>query len=158
MRFFLVDRVLEIRPGEFARGVKNVALGEDFLHDHFPDNPLLPGTLLVEALAQLGGFLVECTINAGDAEVRRAVLAQIERAKFYEPIGPGDQVELRCDLVSALEGAARVSAEARVGGARAAVATLTFVARRVDSEKVHQQRRDVYAIWTRGLTLDFPIR
>ncbi len=158
MRFFLVDRVDEIVPGERVRGVKCVTLSEDYLQDHFPDNPLFPGTLLVEALAQLGGFLAAVTANAGDREVRRAVLAQIEKAKFYDPIGPGDQVDLRCELLSTLEGAARVSGEASVRGERAAVATLTFVLRAVDSEKVHQHRRDVYRVWTRNLKLDFPIR
>lgn len=151
MRFFFVDRVLEIRPGELVRGVKNVALSEDVLDDHFPDNPLYPGTLVVEALAQLGGFLVERSMREGEADPRRAVLAQIDKAKFHRPCRPGDQIELRCSLASTLEGAARVDGEASVDGELAASATLTFRLVKVESEELHRQRRRLYRIWTRDL-------
>jgi len=151
MRFFLVDRVHELRPGAFVRGVKNVTLSEDFLGDHFPDNPLYPGTLIVEALAQLGGFLVECSALEGASDKRRAVLGQIDKAKFHSPCRPGDQIELRCTLVSALAGAAQIEGEASVQGKRAAQATLTFRLVKVDSESVHQQRRNLYRLWTQDL-------
>ena len=59
MRFLLIDRIDEIRPGEFARGVKNVTMSEDFMQDHFPGFPVFPGTLIIEAMAQLGGYLAE---------------------------------------------------------------------------------------------------
>ena len=158
MRFFFVDRVDELRPGERIRGVKNVTYNEDFLEDHFPDNPIYPGTLIVEALAQLGGFLVECTFNTSEETPRRAVLAQIEKAKFYEPVTPGDQLQLQCEIVSTLEGAAQIKGEAGINGKRAASVTLLFVLWKVDSEKVHRQRRDLYRLWTQKLKLDFPIR
>ena len=149
MRFFLVDRVDEIIPGESCRGVKGITLTEDYLHDHFPENPLFPGTLMVEALAQLGGFLVESSCPAEPQP--RAVLAQIDRAKFYQPVRPGDQLELRCKLLSTLEGAAQVEGQAFVGSTRVARATLTFVLRQVTSEKVHEQRRQLYHLWTSHL-------
>jgi 3-hydroxyacyl-[acyl-carrier-protein] dehydratase len=155
MRFFLVDRVDEIVPGQSIRGVKGVTLSEGYLHDHFPENPLFPGTLMVEALAQLGGFLVEASCPADPQP--RAVLAQIERAKLYHPVRPGDQLDLRGRLLSTLEGAAQLEGQAFVGTTRVAVATLTFVLRQVDSERVHQQRRELYGLWTRHLTLSFPL-
>ena len=158
MRFFLVDRVDELRPGELIRGVKNVTLSEDFLHDHFPSQPLFPGTLLIEALAQLGGCLVEATFNTRDDDVRRAILAQVDRAKFHEPVRPGDQLTIVCRLASALEGAARVQGEARVGEREVARATLLFALRAVSSERVHRQRREIYEIWTRHLNLGFTLR
>jgi len=158
MRFFLVDRVDELRPGEFVRGVKNVSLSEDFMGDHFPEIPVFPGTLVVEALAQLGGFLLECTLNKADEEVKRAVLVQINTAKFHRPAAPGDQLVLKCSLRSSLEGAAQVEGEALVQDALVCRATLTFVLRAVASEQVHKQRRELYRIWTRGLNLDFPLR
>ncbi len=157
MRFFLVDRVSELKPGELVRGVKNVAMSEDVLDDHFPDNPLYPGTLIVEALAQIGGFLVECSAREGAADPRRAVLAQIDKAKFHQPCRPGDQVQLRCSLLSMLEGAAQVEGEAAVQGARAAQATLTFRLVKVDSDEVHRQRSKLYRLWTRDLDLGFAI-
>src|ERR1700752_3883541 len=109
MRFFFIDRVEEIKPGERAVGIKNITYNEDFLEDHFPDHPVYPGTLVIEALAQLGGFLVECTFNTESENLRRAVLAQVEKAKFYDPITPGDQLILRCEIASTLEGAAQVN-------------------------------------------------
>jgi 3-hydroxyacyl-[acyl-carrier-protein] dehydratase len=157
MRFYFVDRVDEIRPGELARGVKNVAMSEDVLDEHFPDHPLYPGTLVVEALAQLGGFLVECSSREGPGDPRRAVLAQIDKAKFHHPCRPGDQIELGCALVSTLEGAARVEGEARVQGELAAHATLTYRLVKVESEEVHRQRRTLYRLWTQHLSLGFAI-
>lgn len=158
MRFFLVDRVDELRPGEFVRGVKNVTLSDPIMHDHFPENPIFPGTLIVEAMAQLAGFLVELTFNTDDKNIRRAVLGQIDKAKFHEPCVPGDQLVLTCRLASELEGAARVEAEAEVAGKCIARAQLTVVLRKVDSEKVHEQRRELYRIWTRNLKQDITIR
>jgi 3-hydroxyacyl-[acyl-carrier-protein] dehydratase len=157
VRFFFVDRVDELLPGQRVRGVKNVALSEDVFGDHFPDNPLYPGTLVVEALAQLGGFLVECSTREGASDPRRAVLGQIDKAKFHQPCRPGDQIELRCSLLSTLEGAARVEGEATVKGQLAAQTTLTFRLVKVDSEEVHLQRRKLYRLWTRDLDLGFAI-
>jgi 3-hydroxyacyl-[acyl-carrier-protein] dehydratase len=158
MRFFLVDRVDELKPGELIRGVRNVTLNEDFLQDHFPGEPLFPGTLMIEALAQLGGCLVEATCNTSDEGVRRAILAQVDRAKFHEAVRPGDQLTIVCRLVSMLEGAAQVRGEARVGEREVARATLLFVLRAVASERIHQQRREIYEIWTRHLNLGFTLR
>lgn len=158
MRFLLVDKVEEVIPGESIRGVKNVTLSEDFLADHFPDRPVFPGTLIVEALAQLGGFLAEATCNSGDGEVRRAVLGQVDKARFHRLCVPGDQIELRCRLVSRLEGAVELEGEAQVKGQKAAQAMLMFRLLRVDSEQVHAHRRDLYRLWTRDLDLPWPIR
>jgi 3-hydroxyacyl-[acyl-carrier-protein] dehydratase len=114
--------------------------------------------LLVEAMAQLAGFLVEATFNKPDETPRRAVLGQIEKAKFHRACRPGDQIELRGRLVSDLENAAQVDCEAFSSGERVAKATLTFVLLQVKSEKVHQQRRDLYSIWTQHLKLPLVIR
>lgn len=155
VRFFLVDRVDEIVPGRRIRGVKAVTLSENYLHDHFPDHPLFPGTLMIESLAQLGGMLVELSHPADPQP--RAVLAQIDRAKFYHPARPGDLLELQCDLASSLSGAAQVEACIVIGEQKVARAHLTFVLREVESERVHQQRRELYALWTRHLQLDFQL-
>ena len=151
MRYYLLDRVTEIVPGERAVGVKCVSLSDEVLHDHFPDHPVMPGALIVEAAAQLAGFLIETTVNRPDAELRRALLVQIQNAKFYEPVGPGDRMEITVTLASRLEGAAQVSAEVQVDARRVARAELTFVLKAVASEKVHEQRRSVYRLWTRSL-------
>lgn len=158
MRYFLLDKVTELVPGERARGLKNVTLTDEVLHDHFPDLPVLPGALVIEAGAQLGGFLLEMTVNQADLPPKRAVLVQIQQAKFYKPAEPGDQIELVATLGSTLETAAQVRIEASIGGERSMRATITFMLRAVESERVHEQRRSLYRTWTRSLDLKTPIR
>jgi len=151
MRFFLIDRVTEIVPGHRARGIKTVSLSDEILHDHFPDYPVMPGALVLEAAAQLGGFLAEMSVNKPGAPLLRAVLVTVDQAKFYEPAGPGDCLDVAVTLESTLSGAAQLAAEVRAGERRIARATLTFVLRAIDSERVHEQRRALYRLWTRRL-------
>ena len=151
MRYFLVDKVTELVPGERIRGIKCVSLSDETLHDHFPDFPVLPGALIVEAAAQLAGFLLEATFNRAGQPLVRALMIQINDARFYETAGPGDTLELLATLESRLEGAAQVGVEVRVADKRVARAQLTFVMKAIDSERVHEQRRYVYRLWTRDL-------
>ena len=148
MRYFLLDKITAFEPNRFARGVKNVSLSDEVLHDHFPDHPIFPGALLVEAMAQLAGFLLE----SGRADApERAILAQIEKAKFHAPAGPGDQILLEVTLAQRLEAAAQVEATAHVGERCIGRARLTFMLRRVESARVTEQRAMLYRIWTREL-------
>ncbi len=151
MRYFLIDKVTELAPGERIRGVKNVTLSDEILHDHFPDFPVMPGALIVEAAAQLAGFLLEATFNRKGEPLRRALLVQIQQAKFHDTAGPGDQLDIAVALDSRLEGAAQVTADVRCGERKIARATLTFMMKAIDSQKVHDQRRYVYGLWTRDL-------
>lgn len=151
MRYFLLDKITSFEPGKSAGGVKCVTLTDEVLHDHFPDHPLLPGALLVEAMSQLAGFLVELSFHQGNGPVRRAVLAQIKDAKFHSGCKPGDRIDLRAALESQLEGAARVSAMASVDGEPVARAELVFVLRDTASPSLHEQRRQIYRLWTQDL-------
>jgi len=149
MRYFLVDKVTEWTKGERARGIKCVTLTDQVLHDHFPDHPIFPGSLLIEALAQLAGFLIETSRPPG---LDRAVLAQIDKAKFHKPAWAGDAIELTATLVSELDAAAVTDVSASVNGTEIARAKLTFMMTRVDSAAVHEQRRSLYRVWTRDLS------
>jgi 3-hydroxyacyl-[acyl-carrier-protein] dehydratase len=151
VRYFLLDRVTEVVPAGHARGIKNVTLTDDVLHDHFPDHPILPGALLVEAMAQLAGFLLEVTHNVEGAPVLRALLVQIGHAKFSRPAEPGDQIVIDVRVGSTLDTASQVDAEAQVAGQRIARAQLTFMMKAIESERVHEQRRYLYKLWTKGL-------
>lgn len=151
MRYFLIDKVTELVPGKRAKGVKCVTLSDEILHDHFPDYPVMPGVLILESLAQLAGFLLETTFNQPESPLRRALLAQIQQAKFHDLAGPGDQLELEVTVDSTLEGAAQVSGEARIGERRIVRALLTFVLKEIPSQRVHDQRRYVYNLWTKDL-------
>jgi 3-hydroxymyristoyl/3-hydroxydecanoyl-(acyl carrier protein) dehydratase len=151
MRYFLLDKITSYERGKRASGVKCVTLTDEVLHDHFPDHPVLPGALLVESMSQLGGFLVELSLHEGQGVIRRAVLAQIKDAKFHRGCKPGDRIELEAVLESQLEAAARVSVVATVELEHVARAELVFILRAVDSERVHEQRRNIYRVWTQDL-------
>src|SRR5688572_11669329 len=148
MRYFLLDRVTDVVPGESARGIKNVTLTDEVLHDHFPDHPILPGALIVEGMAQLAGFLLEVSVNAEDTPIVRALLVQIQSAKFSHPAEPGDQIELVARIGSILDAAGQVDVEALVAGQRIARAQLTFMLKAIESDRVHEQRRYLYRLWT----------
>jgi len=157
MRFFLIDKVTELVPGERVRSVKNVTLTDEILHDHFPDHPIMPGVLVIEAAPQLAGFLLEMTLNRAGEPIRRALLVQVELAKFHEPAGPGDQLDIAVRIESLREPAAQVVAEVTAGPRRIARAGLMFVMKEIASERVHEQRRYIYKLWTHDLKMPVKI-
>jgi 3-hydroxyacyl-[acyl-carrier-protein] dehydratase len=106
---------------------------------------------LIEAGAQLGGFLLEMS---GVPPKHRAILVQIDKAKLQGPAVPGDRVVLDATLASRLETAAQIAIEARVEERQIARGTLTFMLQKVESERVHEQRRRLYRVWTRDLDPD----
>jgi 3-hydroxyacyl-[acyl-carrier-protein] dehydratase len=156
MRYFLLDRVTEVVPGDVARGIKAVTLTDDVLHDHFPDFPIFPGALVVEAMAQLAGFLLEVTHNGEGKPLVRAILVGIQSAKFSRPAEPGDVIQLEAKFGPSLESAAQLQCEARVGTERVARGQLTFMLRAIELDRIHEQRRQLYRLWTRTLTT--PVR
>ncbi len=150
MRYFMIDRITEFCSGKTAAAIKNVTFTDEILHDHFPDYPVYPGAFVVESMAQLGGFLLEMSFNTPDC-IRRALLAQIDRAKFYKNAEPGDQLLIEATISAKMDDAAKVSFRANISGEKMAVAKLTYVMKTIDSEKIHQQRRDLYKLWTKHL-------
>ena len=158
MRYFLLDRVTEIVEGKSARGIKNITLTDEVLHDHFPDFPIMPGVLILEGVAQLAGFLLEVSFNRAGSPLVRALLIQIDDAKFHETCGPGDQLEMIVKLDSHLETASRIKAEVLKEQKRVVTATMTFVLRPIESDRLHEQRRYIYKLWTKDLkqTISIP--
>jgi 3-hydroxymyristoyl/3-hydroxydecanoyl-(acyl carrier protein) dehydratase len=96
MRFLLVDRILEMESGKYATGIKNVTLSEDFLTHHFPDYPIMPGTLIAEALVQLADWV----IRESTSFTQMGLATSFERIKFRRLVRPGDQLRLEVNLLS----------------------------------------------------------
>jgi len=94
--FLLVDRIIEIVPATKAVGIKNVTMNEEFFRGHFPDQPIMPGVLIIEALAQVAGILAFKTEGAAGKAV---YFMSIERAKFRKPVVPGDQLRLDVSIL-----------------------------------------------------------
>ncbi|MDI6845744.1 MAG: 3-hydroxyacyl-ACP dehydratase FabZ [Candidatus Saccharicenans sp.] len=95
--FLLVDRVLELKPGESILALKNVTYNEPFFTGHFPRVKLMPGVLIIEALAQAGGILLYHSLP--DPESVFLVLSKVEEARFKKPVVPGDQLKLSVRLL-----------------------------------------------------------
>jgi 3-hydroxyacyl-[acyl-carrier-protein] dehydratase/UDP-3-O-[3-hydroxymyristoyl] N-acetylglucosamine deacetylase/3-hydroxyacyl-[acyl-carrier-protein] dehydratase len=95
--FLLVDRVLSMEPGKSIAALKNVTYNEPFFQGHFPGMRIMPGVLIVEAIAQAGGILIYHTVP--NPETKFVLLAKIENVRFRKPVIPGDQLRLEADLV-----------------------------------------------------------
>jgi 3-hydroxyacyl-[acyl-carrier-protein] dehydratase len=111
----LVDRVLECRPGESIRALKNVTYNEPFFPGHFPGRPVMPGVMIIEALAQTAGILCFVTGNVYPDESTRFYFVGIDKARFRRPVVPGDQLLLTAQLERSLKGIWCFSTVALVG-------------------------------------------
>lgn len=111
----LVDRVLELKSGESIRALKNVTFNEPFFAGHFPHRPVMPGVLIIEALAQAAGILTFVTAGVIPNEDTKFYFVGIDKARFRKPVTPGDQLILTARLERNLKGMWRFSAVAYVG-------------------------------------------
>ncbi|MCZ6709600.1 MAG: 3-hydroxyacyl-ACP dehydratase FabZ [Gammaproteobacteria bacterium] len=129
--FLLVDRVEEIVAGERARGFKNVTINEDFFNGHFPDNPVMPGVLIIEALAQLSGVLAFVTNNRQATDGYIYFLAGIDRSRFRRPVVPGDRLMLESTSTADRLGLLKFHTEASVDDELVCTSDITIMERKV---------------------------
>lgn len=122
--FLLVDRIVECEPGKSAKGIKCVSMNEPFFPGHFPGQPIMPGVLILEALAQTGAV---AALSLPENRGKLAVFGGVKNCRFKKPVKPGDVLELSCELVEQRGPIGYGKAVARVGGKIAAQAELTFV-------------------------------
>lgn len=122
--FLLVDRVLECRPGESIRALKNVTFNEPFFPGHFPHRPVMPGVMIIEALAQAAGILAFLTAGVVPDDSTRFYFVGIDKARFRKPVEPGDQLILTATLERTMRGIWKFSAVALVGDTEVAAAEL----------------------------------
>ena len=111
--FLLVDRIIEVEPMKKAVGIKNVTANEQFFQGHFPGKPIMPGVLLLEAMAQVGGVAM---LYGEEFSGKLAVFAGIDRVKFRRPVVPGDQVRMVAEIIKMRGTMGKIWAEAFVDG------------------------------------------
>ena len=150
MRYILLDRITSLTPPDKACGIKCVSLSEDTFMDHFPGHPIMPGALILEALAQLGGVLVEATMRERGRTDLHALLTMVDKARFRKMVRPGDRLELEAHGMVTTEDGGRVRGVALLDGEVATEAQLTFAFARVTHPKLLERRREVLNIWLTG--------
>ena len=121
--FLLVDRIVELEEGKRVVGIKNVTLNEPFFPGHFPGHPVMPGVLILEAMAQTGGVLLLST--SPDAQGKLIYFMAIDGAKFRKPVLPGDQLKMELTVLKMREKVAKMSGKAFVDGQLAAEGEFT---------------------------------
>jgi len=130
--FLLVDRIVEIHQERGIVGIKNVTINEPFFAGHFPGHPVMPGVLIVEALAQVGGIFAMKALGGGR---KIAYFAAIDNCRFRRPVMPGDQLRLNVTITAHKGPVWKMHGEARVDDALAAEADLTATIRDWEADK-----------------------
>jgi len=130
--FLLVDRVLECTPGESLVALKNVSYNENFFPGHFPNQPVMPAVLILEAMAQATGILVMRTLDSLPTERSVYYFVGVDKARFRRPVEPGDQLIINIELLRTVRDIWKAKAEARVNDTVVADAQIMGALREVD--------------------------
>ena len=149
MRYFLVDRIDELKRFSYALGTKCISLSEECFDEHFPGQPVYPGSLLIETMAQLGGALLELSLREVLDHCPRCVLSSV-KAKFRDFVRPGDTLALRAEVVSRHEESALVRATGLRGAERVCEAELLYVFMRIGDARLEASRNDFLDVLTRA--------
>jgi 3-hydroxyacyl-[acyl-carrier-protein] dehydratase len=121
--FLLVDRILELEPGKRAVGLKNITANEPFFQGHFPQRSIMPGVLIIEIMAQIGGVMI---LSVGEHQGKLAYIGTVDNAKFRRPVVPGDTLKVEVELMRLRGNMGKVKCVARVGNEEAAEAEIMF--------------------------------
>jgi len=130
--FLLVDRVIELEKGKRIKALKNVTMNEPFFTGHFPNRPVMPGVMMLEALAQAAAILAFDNVDVRPDDSTVFYFVGIDNARFKKPVEPGDQLVLHATLERAKAGIVKFSAYAEVGDTTVVSADLMCTMRRVD--------------------------
>jgi len=130
--FLLVDRVVELEKGKRIKALKNVTMNEPFFTGHFPNRPVMPGVMMLEALAQAAAILAFDNVDVRPDDSTVFYFVGIDNARFKKPVEPGDQLVLHATLERAKAGIVKFSAYAEVGDTTVVSADLMCTMRRVD--------------------------
>jgi 3-hydroxyacyl-[acyl-carrier-protein] dehydratase len=124
--FLFVDRIIEIEPGKRIVGIKNFTINEPFFQGHFPELPIVPGVVIIEAMAQVAGVMISYC-NEEEVKDKVFLFAGIDKARFRRPVVPGDQVRLETDIIKNKANVWKFKGRALVGETLVADAELTAI-------------------------------
>jgi 3-hydroxymyristoyl/3-hydroxydecanoyl-(acyl carrier protein) dehydratase len=150
MRFVLLDRITALDPPRSARGVKCVSLSDDVFEHHFPGHPIFPGVLLVEAMAQVAGVLLEMAMRERGQLNYHALLVRVVQARFRHMVRPGDRIEMEVTADRISEDGAQVRGVARVQERVVGETELWFAFARVTSPSLIARREELLQVWLHG--------
>lgn len=145
----MIDRIVHVERGKNITAIKNVTLSNEIFEDHFPGNPIFPGALIIEALSQTGGALVEIS---NDFKYK-AIVFMVEKAKYRDYVRPGDQMVLKAEIVTSEKTHVKVKAKAYVDNSIKVSAELVFALFETEdfSDERFQPRSEIlYEIWLNG--------
>lgn len=151
MRFLLIDRITDWKPGQCASAVKNVALSEDFFDDHFPLKPIMPAVLILEGMAQLSGLLIEEGVRKESGRNVKALMSIIEKAKFRQPVYPGDKLVYSAEVDSVNELGGRAHVKAHVDGELITECAFVFTFHEINNVHLELRRSEILSLWLKGL-------
>jgi 3-hydroxyacyl-[acyl-carrier-protein] dehydratase len=129
--FLLIDRVLDYTVGESLVAIKNVTYNEPFFQGHFPHRPIMPGVLIIEAMAQATGILAFKTVDTQPDEDSLYYLVGVDNARFKQPVSPGDQLLIEVKLLRTTRGVWKYAATTKVDGKLVASADLMCMKREI---------------------------
>lgn len=144
----MVDRIDEVKKFAYATGVKCITLSDDCFEHHFPGQPVYPGALLTESMAQLGGALLELSLRDVMARCPRCVVSTA-KAKFRDFVRPGDLLQMKAEIISRHEESAKVTVVTTREAQRVCDAEFLFVFLQIDDDRLEAARVDVLDILTR---------
>lgn len=147
MRFILIDKITEFKPGKKAAAIKNIALSEDFFDDHFPLKPIMPGVLMLEGLAEIAGLLLEETVREQENKSVKALLSFIEKAKFRDFVTPGDQLVYRVVIESTNEMGGKMKGTILRNDSRIGDARLIYTFHEINDPRLNKLRDELLTFW-----------
>ena len=131
--FIMIDKVVDITPCQSGTGIKNVSINEPFFQGHFPDNPIMPGVLQIEAMAQTAGVVIITSFPEEEKRNKSVLFMTIDGVKFRKPVLPGDVLKLRVEKMQQLKNVYKFKGEAFVEDTK--VSECTFSAMIIDKDK-----------------------
>ncbi len=147
MRFLMLDRITKWDPGRRGEAVKNITLSEDFFADHFPLRPVMPGVLIIEGMAQLGGLVLEESARLQQGRKVKVLMSMIEKAKFRQPVSPGDTLHYSAEVTAINDMGGKVAAQASRDGSVIAECDFLFSFHQIDNPHLEKVRKDMLDFW-----------